>query len=266
MVKPWRLDADPVRRIHVFDSHPVRAALLLALVAVVLTLGVITARPIEQVPSREQAGEVRIMPLGNSITQGDATHISYRRGLWLRLRQAGYLVNFVGSTQEQFGGTVLPADFDRDHEGHWGWLTDEILPQIEAWSRRAHPDIVLVHLGTNDLASAQSIESTVAELRSLVQALRRVNPRIKVLLAQIIPLRGSEAQFQQFNVQVAQLVQQLNTTSSTVLAVDQFTNFDSMPGKDTYDGCHPNEAGEAKMVDRWFAALKQVLPQASPPR
>ena len=200
------------------------------------------------------------MPLGDSITQGNADHSSYRRGLWKRLRQAGYSVNFVGSTQQQFGGSLLPADFDRDHEGHWGWQVDEILPQLEAWSRSAQPDIVLVHLGTNDLAHKQSIESTVGELRSLIQTLRRVNPRVKVLLAQIIPLWGSEVRFQQFNLQVGQLAQQLSTSDSPVIAVDQFSGFDPVLGKDTYDGCHPNEAGETKMVDRWFAALKKVLP------
>jgi acyl-CoA thioesterase I len=244
---------------------PARIALLLTPIVAILALGVITARPIEQTPS----GDIRIMPLGDSITQGNATHISYRRGLWLRLRQAGYAVDFVGSTQEQFGGTILPGDFDRDHEGHWGWRTDEVLPQIEAWSRKAQPDIVLVHLGTNDLAkypSVNSIDSTVAELRSLIQTLRRVNPRVKVLLAQIIPLWGSEEKFRQFNRQVEQLAQQMSTPESRVMAVDQFTDFDPMTGKDTYDGCHPSSSGEAKMVDRWFAALKQVLPQASPPR
>lgn len=237
-------------------SRPVQIGLWLTLVGGVLGLGVITARPTDEFPAKG----VRIMPLGDSITQGNMTHGSYRRGLWMRLQQAGYPVDFVGSTQQQFGGFLLPNDFDRDHEGHWGWRVDEILPQIEAWSRRAQPDIVLVHLGTNDLANRQSIESTVGELRSLIQTLRRVNPRIKVLLAQIIPLWGSEAEFQQFNLQVGLLARQLNTSSSPVIAVDQFSGFDPILGQDTYDGCHPNEAGETKIADRWFAALKKVLP------
>ncbi|HEY9906423.1 MAG TPA: SGNH/GDSL hydrolase family protein [Thermosynechococcaceae cyanobacterium] len=249
-----------------FNSPLGRVTIVLTLLALALALALITS-PSEEV----SASGVRIMPLGDSITQGDMIHGSYRRSLWRRLREDGYLVDFVGSTRQQLGGFLPPADFDRDHEGHWGWRVDEILPRIEQWSQQARPDIVLIHLGTNDLASRQSIESTVGELQSLIQILRRVNPRVKVLIAQIIPLWGSEAQFQTFNAQIGQMAQQLTTENAPVIAVDQFSGFDPISGKDTYDGCHPNASGEAKMVDRWFAALQKVLPRAGhasrlPPR
>ncbi|MEI6195407.1 MAG: hypothetical protein WCS42_13865, partial [Verrucomicrobiota bacterium] len=39
----------------------------------------------------------RIMPVGDSITEGGATFSSYRYPLWERLFAAGYLVEFVGS-------------------------------------------------------------------------------------------------------------------------------------------------------------------------
>jgi acyl-CoA thioesterase I len=63
------------------------------------------------------------------------------------------------------------------------------------------------------------------------------------------------------NTQIEQLANQINTSESPVIVVDQFTDFDPRQGQDTYDGCHPSEAGENKMADRWFAALEKLLPK-----
>lgn len=220
----------------------------------------VTSATLTQSQSNLASRSVRIMPLGDSITQASPKHDSYRRSLWLQLRQAGYDVDFVGSHQTHFEGPPPRQDFDQDHEGHWGWRVDDILNRISGWARSSQPDIVLVHLGTNDIGQGQTIESTVNELRSLVQTLRQVNPRITVLLAQIIPLWGSEAKMQQLNQGIAELARELNTASSRVLAIDQFSGFDPVTGRDTYDGCHPNAKGEQHLADRWFAGLQQVLP------
>lgn len=210
------------------------------------------------VPQVEGTG-TRIMPLGDSITQANGNHNSYRRPLWFKLREAGYTVNFVGSTRSHFLGNAPNPDFDQDHEGHWGWRVDEVLRQINPWTREAKPDIVLIHLGTNDILGGESFDSTIAELRQLIEQMRQQNPRLKILLAQLIPAARSESLIQQFNQRIVQLARSLNTPSSPVVVVDQFTGFDPTVGKDTYDGLHPNASGEQKMADRWFEALRKVL-------
>ncbi len=200
----------------------------------------------------------RIMPIGDSITQADSNHNSYRRLLWIQLRKAGYNVEFVGSSREHFQGSSPLSDFDQDHEGHWGWRVDQILEQIDGWARTSQPDIVLIHLGSNDINQGQSLESTIEELRKLIQTLRTINPRLKILIAQLIPC-GEEAQVRQFNRLIMNFARDSNTQESPVITVDQFSGFNAAAGKDTYDGCHPNESGEKKMADRWFAALKKLL-------
>lgn len=199
------------------------------------------------------------MPLGDSITQADGNHNSYRRPLWIELSKAGYKVDFVGSTQEHFQGSSPLSDFDQDHEGHWGWRVDQILEQIDAWTRTSQPDIVLIHLGTNDINQGQSLESTIEELRKLIQTLRHINPHVKTLISQLIPC-GNQAQIQEFNRLIVDLARSTNTQESPVITVDQFSDFNAQAGSDTYDGCHPNESGEKKMASRWFAVLKKVLP------
>ncbi len=79
------------------------------------------------------ANPIKIMPLGDSITQGIASgvadeefQVSFRKALYDKLKAAGYVVDdeiFVGTL---FSGESVP-DFDPDHEGHPGWRADEIV-------------------------------------------------------------------------------------------------------------------------------------------
>ena len=96
----------------------------------------------------------RIMPLGDSITQGAASgepdedlQAGYRLVLWDLLADAGYDVDFVGNLNS--GSDIL--DFDPHHEGHPGWRDDEIAANIYAWLKLNPADIILLHIGTNDL-------------------------------------------------------------------------------------------------------------------
>src|SRR5262245_45413474 len=69
----------------------------------------------------ESNGGVRLMPLGDSITDGFNVSGGYRINLWQRLVASGRTVDLVGSA---FNG---PAELgDHDHEGHSGWLISQI--------------------------------------------------------------------------------------------------------------------------------------------
>src|SRR6185437_15312851 len=92
----------------------------------------------------ESNGGVRVMPLGDSITEGTQVPGGYRIGLWQRLAAGGYRVDFVGS---QFNG---PANLgDHDHQGHPGWRIDQIYNNINGWLATTNPRTVLLHIGTN---------------------------------------------------------------------------------------------------------------------
>ncbi|HWP46091.1 MAG TPA: SGNH/GDSL hydrolase family protein [Candidatus Limnocylindrales bacterium] len=204
-----------------------------------------------------RAKPVKIMPLGDSITQSDSQHNSYRRNLWQKLKADGYNIDFVGSQKENFGGPPPNPDFDLDHEGHWGWRVDQILEKIDGWATTYQPDIVLIHLGHNDLGRGHSISSTVQELGEIIDILRRQNAHIIVLLAQIIPTYPPSPAIQKLNAEISRLAMAKNTRESPVLLVNQAEGFDAR--EDTFDGLHPNESGEEKMATRWYTALVKVL-------
>jgi lysophospholipase L1-like esterase len=199
------------------------------------------------------------MPLGDSITQADNNHNSFRRPLWQRLKAAGFDVDFVGNQRHHHRGQAPNDDFDQDHEGHWGWRTDEILTKLERWASAHRPDAVLIHLGSNDIFQGQSIQSTVDELAEIVSLLRRVNREVVILVAQIIPTSNERMnrEIRKFNGAIALLGLHLDSLQSPVRVVDQHSGFTA--SEDTYDGTHPNELGEEKMAALWQDILVEYI-------
>ena len=203
---------------------------------------------------------IKIMPLGDSITQGEGGFDSYRRALWLMLQKSGAKVDFVGSMKMNFPDSEpLHSDFDMDHEGHWGWKADEILAQLDGWARKFRPDVVLVHLGSNDIFRREPHDETVAELAEIIATLRKHNPRVKILVATLISVAdpGGDELISELNDLLPAMVKRLTTPESPVILVDQYEGFD--PYRDTYDRIHPNEAGAKKMARKWLEAIASAL-------
>ena len=224
-----------------------RSTMLLLLTTLVVSSGV------------ARGGGQTIMPLGDSITEGSPFQNSYRRPLWHMLQSVGYDADFIGSRATNEGSPPPDPDFDPDHEGHSGWTTDEILngwdgePSLAEWLAVRAPDVVLLHLGTNDILSGQANASTADELGQVIDTLRGANPSVTVLIAQIIPAAGLAPAMEDLNARIAQLAVAKDLSDSPIRVVDLYSGFD--PTVDTYDGVHPNASGELKMADGWYAAL-----------
>ena len=224
----------------------------------------------------------RILPLGDSITQAEINRASYRYPLWKKLIDGGLPFDFVGSLQKQQDryskGTPPQPDyrgqsFDRDHEGHFGWNTDEILKgrdfdngsgsgKLSEWIKGYDADIALIHLGTNDAFNRHPNESTVEELKQVIEILRKDTPGISILLAKLIPASrkpGDAAAVESLNELIPQVAETMSTEESPVILVDHFSGFDAE--KHTYDGVHPNEAGEERMAQVWFEAIAELAAQ-----
>lgn len=213
-------------------------------------------------PGPACAGDaVRIMPLGDSITQGNRRQNSYRRELWHALREAGLEVDFVGSQSRNHWGGPPKRDFDMDHEGHWGWRLDQVLLRIERWAAATRPDIVLIHLGTNDLAQGKPPEVIVEELGALITMLREQNPHVSILLAQLIDSAFLSSRIQALN-RLIPAIQEHSTQASRIIIVDHWTGF--APSEHTTDGTHPNDAGERFMARKWAEALLPLLRNEPP--
>ena len=75
---------------------------------------------------------IRIMLIGDSITQGGQDENAYRKPLYLALIGSPRYCNvdFIGTLEHG------DEDFDRDHDGYWGWRTDSIIDNSDIWKKR----------------------------------------------------------------------------------------------------------------------------------
>jgi lysophospholipase L1-like esterase len=222
----------------------------LSVLTAVLTLIAAVTQP--GVAAAESNGGVRIMPLGDSITEGTQVPGGYRIGLWQRLAAAGYRNDFVGT---QFNGPAALGD--HDHEGHPGWRIDQIDASITGWLRTTGPRTVLLHIGTNDVLQNYNLAGAPGRLSTLVDHITATTPDADVFVATIIPLAsaGQEAAARTFNAAVPGIVQSKVNAGKRVHLVDMHA---ALTAADLIDGVHPTAAGYDKMAATWYAALRSV--------
>jgi lysophospholipase L1-like esterase len=218
------------------------------------------------------------MPVGDSITAGTSSGAdnpsdpldpslwtSYRRDLWLDLSYAGHYVELVGSQR----GGVFFDDFDPRHEGHPGRTDDYIADHIQAWVSAWQPDIVLLHIGTNGLASSPS------DVERILNEIDAYSPDIIVILARIInracqnpSCLDEVALTTMFNNNVQAMAEARIARGDKLILVDQERgaglNYTLYPAGDMWDKLHPFETGYRKMAGVWFAALHPLLSVCAP--
>lgn len=203
---------------------------------------------------------VRIMPLGDSITRGwygSPGANGYRKPLYLNLINHGYSVDFVGGQ--------IDGDFaDRNHEGHDGWHAaggsgGGLLPNVYNWLTANPADIVLLHIGTNDITYG---DQDVNEVNGILDEIDRYSTDITVILALIINRVPYSQVTTQYNNSLNQMA--LNRIAGgddiTIVNMENALNYST----DMADSLHPNDSGYAKMADVWFAALDNLLKQTPP--
>lgn len=210
--------------------------------------GVATA-PMSPAVAAESNGGVKVMPLGDSITDGYNVPGGYRINLWHSLAAAGRTVDLVGS---QANG---PADLgDHDHEGHSGWRIDQVDANVANWVGGTSPRSVLIHLGTNDVNQNYDLPNAPARLSALVDHVLAAAPGADVFVASIVPMSdpGKEAAAGAFNATIPGMVA---GKGGRVHFVDMHA---ALTTADLADGVHPDRGGYDKMAARWAAALASV--------
>lgn len=220
-----------------------------------------------------QSAAGRIMPLGDSITYGfnglnypnGSIPGGYRKQLGTRLTGAGYTYDFVGSSRANSA-----VGMDPDHNGFNGFRSDQVLANLTTWLA-ASPDIVLMHLGTNDLIQHVPLATVVNNLNSLIHQITVNTPNRRLFVATIIPIIDTRDGYTaaqwvsviaSYNNQVRSLVQSHANQGRKVTLVDMNANLvysASNPIQRFFqpgDGTHPGQAGYNQMGDFWFDAIR----------
>lgn len=219
--------------------------------------------------SLAQDKAVRILPLGDSITQGgkkDRQEYTYRYPLFGLLKDAKVNFDFIGSMKTGLHSDAKwPAykgeNFDLDHEGHYGWKTGQVYEKLPGWMKKypGGADIVLIHLGTNDQGSKDYSKDIVEPLKGIIKLLREKNSKVVVLVGHLNFNGGNALKIRPL---VEKMAVEVSTEKSPVKTVHFYKGWKENPkqtGTDTFDWAHPNQQGQKKMADKWFKAMKPFL-------
>jgi lysophospholipase L1-like esterase len=171
-------------------------------------------------------------------------------------------------TNTDFTGT-LPGQgcgftYDGENDGHGGFLATGIVSnkQLPGWLAVSKPDIVMMMLGTNDVWNSISTAKILDAYTTLVGQMRAQNSKMLVLVAQITPMApsncgGCGAGIVALNAAIPAWAQNISTTTSPVSVVDLWDGYST--SKDTGDGVHPNDAGNAILAKDWFPPLSSAI-------
>jgi len=221
----------------------------------------------------------KIMPLGDSITEGKYTGGGYRKVLQDLLKANGYTVTFVG--KEDNGDPANDTGFSKgmenpNHEGYGsarigmlltGGTTEKhtALP-IKTTMANNDPDVVLVMLGTNDVFGITPTAKMQATLDKLVSSIFEAKPGVTVVLATIPPILKVPARnpdVDAYNAVIPQIVQEQKALNHKIEFADIHSVF-AGPADLNGDKVHPSPAGYKKMAALWYSVLTgQTAPDGS---
>ena len=228
-----------------------------------------------------------IMAVGDSITEGTKGESSYRQSLNNLLVNANCDFDWVGS-QTQVHGHNNGNVYTQPHEGYSGHRADDIL---NGSSRNAHthtgiadmlnqnaPGVVLLHIGSNDIAAGQTAANALGDIEDIV-AIVAADPERLVFVANVIPWyvdsnnNGvNDNEWADVNALTNAINASNQSTASgklgsypNVILVDMrdpLYDFDytdmHVDFNGDYEGIHPASSGEDKIAQAFFDAMKSV--------
>lgn len=142
--------------------------------------------------------------------------------------------------------------------GGYTGANDAPFPGVANVIDSINPDIVLLHIGTNDYSLP--VTTSMNNIHGIINAVRINNPNVIFFVANMIPI--GKSQFQDANNALAAAIESdiesYSTQSSSVHLVDVRTDYDMTWFTDMV---HPDSRGEAFMADRWADAIIANVPE-----
>jgi lysophospholipase L1-like esterase len=214
-------------------------------------------------PSLDAAAATKwkIMPLGDSITKGHASAGSspeggYRDDLSALLKKEGIAFDFVGSQATGSG-------FDRNHEGHSGKTADYIDANVTKYLQARKPEVVLLHVGTNDVSQDESPASTADEISSIIDKIKNYDSGIRTVLCSTIPRKDDgDASNDDLAKRIEELYYEKRAAGHRIFYAGQNEIYKTNAShKSEYysDSVHPNNTGYHVLAEVYFNALLTAL-------
>ena len=273
---------------------------LAALIAAVTGLSSLAVGTVSAAPAAAENEEaVKILSLGDSITDGYWTSGAYRKYMYHDLEQMGYNIDMVGpkgGNSNTFTYNGQSVSYDDNNAGYSGYAIQEmttkehrsgILETIQGtWYNAAYqPDIVLLQIGTNDILSNYN-DGITDRLENLVNVILQDLDADSTVFVSTIPdidaytradwlgsyginaWGSTQEEKDRLMETVTGCIDTYNTSIyNLVLKMQsegknvQFADINSVVDyqTDLHDGVHPNEAGYENMGNYWAGLLNDFF-------
>ena len=223
---------------------------------------------------------IKLMPLGDSITEGFTYNGAYRVSLANLLEENGLsqYVDFVGEKQ---GGDC----YDNDYCGYTGFPIDAIPGEYSITGGRAGisdkiddifttytPDVVMLQIGTNDILSLYELDTAGDRLKALVDSILEKLPEDGMLYLATLPYMNAEDTtyidpeyftvesmdqcVDDFNEEVRALVEEEKAAGANIELADVNS---ALTKEDLQDGVHPTEEGYSKLGEFWYDIISEYV-------
>ncbi|GAA6397570.1 discoidin domain-containing protein [Solibaculum mannosilyticum] len=212
----------------------------------------------------EEDSRIRVMPLGDSITEGVPIPGGYRSVLKEYLSRDGIEIDFVGSHTVNSEGMD-----DIEHCGYGGWriksddTSVSLYHHVEEWMNLYRPDVITLMAGTNDIWWEDHVNTE--GLSAMIDKIFSVDPDVKLFVGSIAPIDESKQtnlpenaaqKAEQYNAAIPGIVAEKSAQGMDVTFVDINS---VLTLDDLGDGVHPNQAGYHKAGAQWYSAISGTL-------
>ena len=229
----------------------------------------------ETVLEPEDDGKVKLLCIGDSITEGFTVHGGYRNTLCSLIEQNGLSgsVDFIGNQNSGTG-------YDGDHGGRSGFAIMDIPKEedcegkgrngiyetVDACVGSAMVDVALLQAGTNDVLSLYRLGEAGDRLEQLVLKLESKLADGGVIYLATIPYISESAKYNNTGKTQAELDEIIDTFNASVRDIaDKYDDVELadinsvLEFSDLQDGIHPNAGGYEKMGNYWYSLIAGTL-------
>ena len=224
----------------------------------------------------DKSQTIKIMPVGDSITNGDGEQGGYRKYLYDALTKKGYKIDMVGPNGRD-SATANGITYDDNHAGFSGYQIKE----VPSWGqqqggkgslynelknnnavKKADPDIILLMIGTNDLTANRSMDACASDLRAMLDYMLADMSSDGVIFLASVPEHtaygGNTQKIANYNNTVKSVAEEYAGKGKNVKFADVHSCLDGM-NDISGDQLHPNGTGYKKIGNFWAETLDDFV-------